>query len=398
MSKLTELERIPRRIGAAPPHQFRKIGGRMLMTRATGEYAFLDKSRPAWSERSSPISWRGPSRHHVCLENKNGILSPETARGVVNFIFSIPSPTTEIELSGRSWPALRFIVQYARRKSEWYSRPLSLLCRIDSRFGEDELRFLAGHRVTPAFELDTDNAGTPLDFRGLDGGRLSAVLAAGKGRLRAWVGEKPADPSRLVDAWRSQGISSVRLEPKPSLKKLNLFFRFYETALDRMIAAGTPEAGKIKEERAEAFLRLILPLDLKYPTLPGLDILAELAYDPRGRIYTGSAGLDLSQDDCDLFHLGEIGSSRYQELGANPLVQTLLAAMEPSHQPLCFQCSYKPYCSLSPSINFQEQKTIWGDAISSLQCSLHMGILDRLFARLAKKDGREILQDWLAPR
>jgi hypothetical protein len=417
MSKLGSLERPPvlvsKRTG---PHNYRLRGGRVLITNDFGGWAFLSvaeyeeylagklsSAHPRLRELARGgfllsefsmdaaagelggrglLSWQGPGRHVVALDGRGRRMDPETARRVTDFIFSGPMGPLRIELAAENldeaWPAAWFLVQYARRKSEWYGRPLGLTLRVSGRIDEKRREFLAGHGVALRALVRTDGC-TP---------GSAAAPKADRGLVLA--GPKADQAQGWADFAVSAGWKSARLQPAgypASRDEADRFCRFYAQALDgilRHARSGSP----LREEWAAAALSRFRG------SIEGLDVLGELAYAADGKVYTNEDGLSQSNGVETPFVLGIAGSLRYADLASNVVVRGCLGAACGDNQPLCVQCVYKPFCAPAPSRHFDAQGSLWGRTPESLQCSLQMGLLDVLFERLADEADRKILEEW----
>lgn len=356
---------------ALAPHNFRRLGQRVLVTNDLGEYQFLsgaeyqdflrgagDKARnflrdscdlnasAAATLENGLLSWRGPETHILSIDG----MALETARQAVDFIFTIPSPRLFLEMKGSNWPALWFIVQYSQRKSEWAKRALGLAFRVSEKLGPKQLSFLSEHGVV-------------LRLAARLKGRAGVGPVAKAPRALCVVDKTSREPAAWMNWFAAAGVESVRLVPDASLlndQGVKHFLDFYAGALERMGACS------LTDEWSQAFLE-------KRPwALPGTDVLAELAYDAAGRVYSSEGGLEL----------GSVKNLRYQELGQKEAVRACVAAASSHNQPLCFQCAYKPYCTVSPAMNLKTQGSVWGQTPSSSLCGLHMGILDVIFGRV----------------
>ena len=182
-SRLTALAGLP---GPDPEtvaaHQFRALGGKVLVTAEGGRSAVLSeadyrrylsgkvsaeedlgkeladkgflRNRQDFrglaeeSLRRNLLDWRGPNVHTVvvtlrcnfkCLYCHASVvdpsrtdmdMTPETAQAVVDLIFQSPSPTLMIEFQGGepllNWPVVKFITRYARKKNEAHGKTLHL--------------------------------------------------------------------------------------------------------------------------------------------------------------------------------------------------------------------------------------------------------------------------------
>jgi hypothetical protein len=194
------------------------------------------------------LSWRGAGRHIVALDRGGRNMALETCRGVIDFIFSGPMGPLSVELAADrlddGWPAVWFSVQYARRKSEWYGRPLVLTLRLRAELDAKRREFLSGHGVALRAIVAAD---------GLPAGSFSGFQAE---RGLVWVGPQAQDAQGWADLIASAGWNSVRLAYGGTSRSRNeaaRFRRFYAQALDgilRHARSGLP----LREEWAAAAL------------------------------------------------------------------------------------------------------------------------------------------------
>lgn len=403
MSRLTCLDKPPRPDKTrVAPHNFRRLRRGVLIANDSGRHAWLSEEEyrqylrgipeghPLWTRlqpkgflghsydfdaeavglaETSFLSWRGPALHRVFIDRGGVAMGLDTARRVIDFIFSAPGRlAVEIvaEAPREFWPVIWFLAGYASRKSEWAKRPLSLTLTARGSPGSEGLEFLRGHGVRFRLLMDLDGAPSP---------RLRPSFSARRALCR--IGGDSREPAAWTDWLAAQGIDSVRFAPaflRPDDDGVDRFLEFYRAAVERM--ARLPEGPSMREEWAAAFL------SRRTWSLPGADVLGELAYDPSGRVYTSEAGLALGEEGTGLFDLGSAETLRYQDLGRSEAVKACLASFQADNQPLCSQCAYKPHCALPPAANYAVQGTVWGRTPSSPLCRLHMGILDFLFERL----------------
>jgi len=404
MSRLTSFEKPPKlRPGAAAPHQYRLLGKKVLITDEHGRWALLTPaeharllaglkpSDPLWPElqargfvagafdfdaaarrqfERSLLSWKGPASHVLLLDG----MGLETARAVVEFVFRCPGPQLTLELVFRDasavWAVLWFVVQYARRKGEWTRRPVFLIARART-MSPDQADFLRSHGVTRALTLEL--AGAPVmktspPFRAQ---RARAVLAPGAVEPRAWA--------EWFEKW---GFESVRLEPAALDEKgVADFASFHDGFLDWLLEHG--EEANLRDEWASALLAG------RRWSLPGMDILEQLAYDATGRVFASELSA-ASSESC----LGGVGELRYQDLPRREAANAAIAASHADNQPQCSQCAYRPFCAVAPSLNQRLQSNLWGQTPASSACVLQMGILDRFFSRFVDEKWFLLLNKW----
>jgi hypothetical protein len=71
---------------------------------------------------------------------------------------------------------------------------------------------------------------------------------------------------------------------------------------------------------------------------------------------------------------------------SHEVVRTLAIASNLDAQPDCVNCAYNPYCGVCPVHNHRSQGTLWGRMRESHLCTVHKGIQDFLFEKLASRD------------
>jgi len=404
VSRLTGYAAPPKaRPGAAAPHQYRLLGKKVLITDEHGRWALmtpaehkrllsgLKPSDPLWTSIQARgfvagafdfdaaarrqferglLSWKGPASHALALDG----MTLETARAVVEFVFRCPGPQLTLELvfvdASSVWPVLWFIVQYARRKGEWSRRPVFLIAR-GAAMTPDQVDFLRSHGVTRAATLALDGAPDMKKAPPFRAQRARAVLLPGAVRPREWA--------EWFEKW---GFESVRLLPSElDAEGASRFGAFHGELLDWLVEHA--EDTNLRDEWATAFLAG------RTWRLPGVDLLEQLAYDARGRVFTSeesaAAGAPV---------LGEAGELRYQDLAKIEAASAVIAASHADNQPQCSQCAYRSYCTVAPSINQKLQGHYWGLTPDSAACAWQMGILDRFFGRLDDEKWLLLLSKW----
>lgn len=409
MSKLTSYAKAPKtRDGAAAPHQYRLLGGRVLITDEHGRWALLtapeharllaglDPTDPLWPklqplgfvagafdfdaaarrqfERGLP-SWKGPASHVLLLDGAAGPMGLDAARRIVEFVFRCPGPQLTLELvfqdAASVWPVLWFLVQFARRKGEWSRRPVFLVARAQT-MSPDQADFLRSHGVTRALTLELDGAPDMKRAPAFRAQRARAVLRPGAGEPRAWA--------RWFEKW---GFESARLLPSASDEKGTAdFLEFYGEFLGWLVEHG--EESDLRDEWAASLL------GGRLWNLPGMDVLEQLAYDAAGRVFTS----EQAAGGAGELGLGTVAELRYPDIPRRAATSAVIAASHPDNQPLCSQCAYRPWCAVPPSLNLTSQGTLWGQTPASPSCALQMGILDRIFGRLDDEKCLLLLNKW----
>ncbi|NNN05253.1 MAG: hypothetical protein HKL90_05075 [Elusimicrobia bacterium] len=323
------------------------------------------------------LNWSGPATHVLLASVRGSAMSPQTAKDVVDFVFSTPRPTLTLEIvdeDGRGWPAAWFAAEYARRRAEWAGRGLALVFRAPAAPPPERLAFLRGRRATVRAALSADGPPEP--------GRLF-----GAERARIVIGRGARDPEGWVDALSAARFSSVSWVAAPAAARnpaaARHYARFAARALARLIDA--QETSNLRDE-------LALGLLASRPwEVPGLDLLETLAYAPDGTVFSSEEGWEIGGT---AFQLGDARTLRFQDLPAHPLVPALAAALTRETQPLCADCVYRSCCQIPPSAHFRAQGTLYGRLLDSPRCLAHMAILDSIFSRLDDEKCLKLLDKW----
>jgi hypothetical protein len=368
MTLLTELSvnPSPRK---APAHYVRSLGAkRVVITNDAGRWALMsEKEYSAFVEgkalpsalaeelsrqgfRRPPdiaaaaedifprslLSWRGPARHIVVLEQDGVRMPDETALAAIDFAFSCGPDAPALELVAEDpralWPSVWLCARWAQRRGEWARRPARVTLRSPAPERADA-RALDGLDLSLRAELLAD--GPPPS---------GAVPPARSALVRVAAGAR--DPEGWVRRLREGALESVRFAAASPADE-EAFGAFYARALAALID------GAGRSDLADE--NLTARLGRSPWELPGLEILGELAYGPGGGIHGSERALQEGEQP-----LASLGTARWQELGASAAARRRLAAADPDARPACAHCAYKPFCREQPA----------GPACASTRCSL----------------------------
>ena len=413
MSRLTEpagrLEASPLRVAA---HNARALGSSVLITNDIGEHAFLTAADYArylagriengdplavgtasakgllqkdfirdqldfshQADRTVPrhlLDWKGPNVHTVvvtlrcnfkCLychasvvgvEQTDKDMTVETARQVVDLIFSSPNPVLMIEFQGGepllNWPVVKFIVQYAKEKNKLHKRALHFaLISNFSLLDDEKINFLIAHGVSFCTSLDGPKDLHDKNRVYLGGNSHESVLSGlRKVVARKAAGEKVDTPNaictitrhslqrapEIVDQLVSLGLERIQFGPldpigfaKRSWDTIGYtsaeFVKFYADALDYII-----ELNKkgVKAYEKMALIFMVRILEGGHWRFPNADGVARLAYNHDGSIYTCEEGRLLANEGDEFFKIGHASSSSFTSLLDHPTVRASLLA------------------------------------------------------------------------
>ena len=358
------------------------------------------------------------------LKEKGYDMDIPTARKVVDTIFCSSSNIITIEFQGgeplANWPAVKFIVEYAREKNKTARK--SLLITLVSNFSlltEERYNFLTKNRVIFCTSLDgpeeLHNKNRPWP-----GGNsyqatvswikkiqkrqekdsnlyhLSALLTVSKFSLKY--------PKEIIDTYIKLGFSGIHLRPLSFLglsgkmrKEIGYtaedFLKYWRETMDYIINLNLK--GKSFQERgSRIMLQKILTdqdpgfLDLRSPCGAGI---GQMLYNYDGKVYTCDEGRMIGDDT---FLIGNVKKDSYKEMVSHDTVKSMCVASLLDNLP-CDNCVYKPYCGVCPVLNY----ALYGDVFASLpnneRCKLYQGMLDYLFEKLQNKRIKTVLKSWI---
>lgn len=363
-------------------------------------------------------------------------MSKETAEGMVDLVFDTTSPWLTIEFQGGeplvNYEVLQHVIEYATEKNKTAGKSLEFTMVSNlSLMTEERLEYLLGHKVQICTSIDGpehlhnkqrilpgDNAfdhatkwikriNEAYGEMGLDTSlyHVKALLTTTKEALQY--------PKEIVDTYVELGCKALFLRPvdpfgfatKTGAKigyPREEYLDFYETAVDYMLELNKG-GTQILERYAGIFLTKILSgedpnfLDIRNPAGTGI---GALAYHYEGSIFTSDEGRMLHETGDDLFKIGEIGKTTYRELMMHPTVRATTFASNLDSSPDCVNCTYNPYCGISPEYNYSHQGSLTGRMRDSPWCMAHKGIQDYLFRQIRRADPEtmKIFQRWTTIR
>ncbi len=405
----------------------------------------FDRLPALWRQRNGFL-WQGPGLHviivtlrcnHRCLychassvpmADRSTDMSEETARQVVDRIFESPSPAITIEFQGgeplANWPAVKFIVDYARQKNETAKKSLWLnLVSNMSLMDSEKLDYLLERGVNFCTSLDG-----PADLHDKNrlfvGGSSQAETIKWFKRIRRKTSGRVFRIDALLTVTRfslgrardiideylrvgSRGVFLRALNPfglaRETWSRIGYtpeeFLKFYEEAFDYILEINRKKV--FFEQGARLFLAKILSdddpnfLDMRSPCGAGI---GQLAYNYDGRIYTCDEGRMLSRMGDESFQIGDAAEGGYAKAVSHPVVKAVAVASCLDNQVQCSQCAYKPYCGICPIQCYAEQGDIMGRMPSNSRCKVSKGVLDIIFRRMDDPVNRRIFKAWLRKR
>ena len=360
------------------------------------------------------------------IKSKPYDMSLNVAKQTVDFIFETPSSSITIEFQGgeplANWPIVKFIVEYARIKSQASQKNLkiALVSNLILMDGE-KLKFLIKNRVDICTSLDgpekVHNKNRPLakgnsykittgwikkiqkmlskknDFSRL---RLSALPTISRISLK--------HPKEIINQYLKWKFQAIHLRPLTYLglarncrKKIGYsaeeFMGFWEKGMDYIISIN--KQGKFFGERESLIMlqKILTNKDPGYTDLrsPCGAAIGQIVYNYDGSIYTCDEGRMLKND---AFSIGKIGSNDYREVISNNKVKTMITASCLDNLS-CDHCVYKPYCGVCPVRNYAYYGNLFPQIKNTDWCRIKTAQFDYIFNKIIDERTKKIFEQWV---
>ena len=348
----------------------------------------------------------------------------ETAKRIVDVIFSSPSINIGIEFQGGepmlNWDVLKFVVDYAVEKNRRHECNLMLnLVTNMSLMDDEKLDFLVSRKVGLCTSLDGPKELHNACRRGSYDKTIKNLKKAvdvytdafGKympAALTTVTREALGKHREIVDEYLKLRLKGIHLRPLnpigfagEALGEIGYsaeeFLEFYEKALDYIIEINL--GGEYFVERtAWVFLMKIFSeldpnyLDLRSPCGAGI---GQIAFNYDGNVYTCDEGRMLAMKGDQTFRMGNVFENGYDDLINSPAVKTVCLASVLDGIPKCESCAYKPYCGVCPLLNYVESGNIFSLVPENRRHKINEAILDMLFHRIQDPKIKEVFFNWL---
>jgi His-Xaa-Ser system radical SAM maturase HxsB len=353
-------------------------------------------------------------------------MDEETAKRIVDFIFTSPSKSLVIEFQGGdcllNFEIVKFIIEYAENAAKRKKKKIrfSLVTNL-SLMNDEIIDFLKKHKVMgistsfdgPKYIHDKNRKylngkGTyddvvswiriiktefKKDFN------LNALTTITKFSLHY--------PKEIVDEFVRLGFDSVWFRflnnlgfAHPQLKKIGYspeeYLKFWKRGFEYILEINS-SGRRFQEIYAKIFLLKILNLpdpmfvDIQSPCGAAI---GQLLYDHRGNIFTCDEAKILGET----FKLGNVKEDNLRDIINHP---TTLSMMNVSSKliTLCDNCAFSPYCGICPINIYMSQNNIIPKLAKSFRCNVFKEMIKTLFEKiLFSPRDRESLLNWLRYR
>ncbi|MCB9759236.1 MAG: His-Xaa-Ser system radical SAM maturase HxsB [Alphaproteobacteria bacterium] len=363
-------------------------------------------------------------------------MSMETAKKVVDMAMQTTSPYVNFEYQGGEptvrFDVIQFVVDYSREKNRYEGKTLehALVTNL-TYMTEDKAEWLLANDVLLCTSLDGPavvhnfnrtwrKGGEAFDRvlhwiryfnrRYVEMGRdpelwhVDALMTTTRKTLEHW--------REVIDLYVELGIRNIHLRPLNPFGFANKTWRaigytpqeyldFYARALDYVLELNK-QGVQIIEGTASTFLKKMLTpddpnfVDLRNPVGSGT---GQIAYNFDGNIYPSDEGRMIAATGDQLFKLGDVFTSTYDEVVNHPTVKALAVASSLDSLPSCHTCWNAPFCGVRPLHNYMQSGDLFGQRPNTPKCTEHLTIARLLMSKLANDpDVEPIFRRWTIHR
>lgn len=350
-------------------------------------------------------------------------MSIETAKQVVDQAMQSTSPYINFEFQGGeptvNMDVIKFIVEYAREKNKYENKQLEHSLVTNMTFmTEENANWLIDNEVLVCTSLDGPE---PLHNYNRTWNNKSNAYAS----VRKWIDyfnqryiDKGKDPQlwhvdalmttsrmtfdhwkEVVDLYVELGMHTIHLRPLnpygfalDTWKRIGYstgeYLAFYKQCLDYIIELNR-SGTEIVEGTAATFLsKMLTPddpnfVDIRSPCGAGT---GQVAYNYDGKIFTCDEARMVNAMGSDMFMIGRLGQTSYDEMLGHPTVRAMAVASLQDTLPSCDTCWNKPFCGVCPMHNYMMSGDLFGQRPNSPKCQEHYTIASLLLEQLANDE------------
>lgn len=350
-------------------------------------------------------------------------MNEDTAKSVVDFIFTSPSDYLTIEFQGGecllNFDMVKFIIEYAEKKSKEKNKKIffSLVTNL-TLMDDDILNFLKRHHIV-SISTSLDGPREVHDknrkyFK--DGGSYDDVVYWIK-RINKEFGEyfslsalttitRHSLPyaKEIVDEYYNLGFRRIWPRVMNNLGFANSmwdkigynaeeYLKFYKEMLEYIF-----KINKENKRMMEGYFYFTAQKILNEYAISNVDMLSpcgagigQLLYNHEGDVFTCDEAKVLG----DEFKLGNVKKNDIREIVNHPTVVSMMNVS--SKFPLiCDNCPFSPYCSVCPVHFYLTQKNILPKIANEFRCKISKEIIKTVFDKLLfSEEGRKIALDWI---
>lgn len=355
-------------------------------------------------------------------QEKKGKMQEMTAKAAVDIALQSPNEYLTFEFQGGepllNFETIKYIVEYSEQNKNHKQIQYSLVTNT-LLLNEEMLQFFKKYDVSISTSLDgckeVHNSNRPK----IDGdGTYDYVSRNIKwlqsndiqvGAIETTTKISLKNAEKIIETYHNLGLNHLFIRPLTPLGyakehwaeigyEPEEFLKFYKQCI-LILLEHNRNGIRMSEGHARIFLKKILTgysenyMELRSPCGAGI---GQMAYYYDGNIYTCDEGRMVAEMGDQMFCLGNVNYSTYDDLMENRVCKVTCQASVLESLPGCCDCVYHPYCGVCPVISYASDNSIYTRESNVYRCKIYKGILDILFEILLEEPGAEdILKAWI---
>ena len=355
-------------------------------------------------------------------QEKKGKMQEMTAKAAVDIALQSPNEYLTFEFQGGepllNFETIKYIVEYSEQNKNHKQIQYSLVTNT-LLLNEEMIQFFKKYDVSISTSLDgckeVHNSNRPK----IDGdGTYDYVSRNIKwlqsndiqvGAIETTTKISLKNAEKIIETYHNLGLNHLFIRPLTPLGyakehwaeigyEPEEFLKFYKQCI-LILLEHNRNGIRMSEGHARIFLKKILTgysenyMELRSPCGAGI---GQMAYYYDGNIYTCDEGRMVAEMGDQMFCLGNVNYSTYDDLMENRVCKVTCQASVLESVPGCCDCVYHPYCGVCPVISYASDNSIYTRESNVYRCKIYKGILDILFEILLEEPGAEdILKAWI---
>ena len=355
-------------------------------------------------------------------QEKKGKMQEMTAKAAVDIALQSPNEYLTFEFQGGepllNFETIKYIVEYSEQNKNHKQIQYSLVTNT-LLLNEEMIQFFKKYDVSISTSLDgckeVHNSNRPK----IDGdGTYDYVSRNIKwlqsndiqvGAIETTTKISLKNAEKIIETYHNLGLNHLFIRPLTPLGyakehwaeigyEPEEFLKFYKQCI-LILLEHNRNGIRMSEGHARIFLKKILTgysenyMELRSPCGAGI---GQMAYYYDGNIYICDEGRMVAEMGDQMFCLGNVNYSTYDDLMENRVCKVTCQASVLESLPGCCDCVYHPYCGVCPVISYASDNSIYTRESNVYRCKIYKGILDILFEILLEEPGAEdILKAWI---
>ena len=351
---------------------------------------------------------------------KHSVMTKETAKKTVDFIFQTQSNVITIEFQGGeptlNFPIIEYVIKYANEKNQIFQKQLDFLVVTNLNAMTDRrMTFLIDNNVNICTSFDgtkeLHNHNRPYNSydsvvywvnkinkeyikRNINN-RVYALITITKESLQY--------PKEIIDEYIRLGFEEINIRELTKLGCAKLdwdkigytveeFLEFWDKCMDYILELNT-KGTYFRERMICIILRKMLGIREDFMDLrsPCGAIIGQMAYNYNGDIYSCDEARMLGND---YFKVGTVNDKYVDIINSDKTEKIINASLNNDVHP-CKECDYKEFCGLCPVCTYDEQRELVGDIAKTPRCKIYKHMFEYIINKYINNKNKSIYNGWI---